>query len=183
LAYLENEDLQDYLHDMRIVQGYADTNRQTIARIILKHLGFYSLTSFTTIHNYIDIKHNILRKGAVSAYKGENIIIPMNMKEGSLLCVGKGNLDWLYSAPHGAGRIMSRSQAQKVLNLEEYKTSMEGVYSTSVCQETIDESPMVYKSMETIMQEIKDTVDIKKVIKPLYNFKAKESERPFKQNK
>lgn len=173
LAYIEGEDLKGYIHDMKLCQEYAELNRKTILGIICdKMWGTILVDYFSTIHNYIDISNKIIRKGAISANKGEKVIIPMNMRDGSLICIGKGNKDWLCSAPHGAGRIMSRMQAKESLNLEDFKSSMNGIYTTSVCENTIDEAPMVYKPIEHIMDDIKDTVEIIKVIKPIYNFKA-----------
>lgn len=183
LAYLESKDLEDYLNDMRLCQGYASCNRRAIAIRILDFLGLSNLLSdfleghdksFTTIHNYIDLPHKILRKGAVSALNGEKLIIPINMRDGSLICVGKGNLDWLYSAPHGAGRLMSRKKAKESLKEEDFIEAMKGIYTTTATKDTIDEAPMVYKPMEEIMECIKDTVDVIDIIKPIYNFKAAE---------
>jgi RNA-splicing ligase RtcB len=174
LAYVEGALLDDYLHDMVIVQRYAKLNRQAIIRDIVKEMKFKAAESFTTIHNYIDLDSMILRKGAISARAGERVLIPINMRDGSLICVGKGNADWNYSAPHGAGRLMSRSAAKASITLTQFKQSMQGVFSTTVSQSTIDESPMAYKPMEEIMQNIGDTVEITAVIKPLYNFKAAE---------
>jgi len=172
LAYVEGNDFDDYIHDMKIIQNYAHENRKMIADIIREHMGFTYTDHFETLHNYIDIDNMILRKGAVSAQKGEKLIIPMNMRDGSLICIGKGNEDWNYSAPHGAGRLMSRSKAKENIRIDEFKESMNGIYSTSVCDSTIDESPMAYKPMGEIIECIKDTVDIMKIIKPVYNFKA-----------
>ena len=172
LAYLEGQAMQDYLHDMKLVQEHAKINRETIAKQILKYAKLTAVESFDTIHNYIDIDNKILRKGAISAQTGERVIIPMNMRDGSLICLGKGNPDWNYSAPHGAGIIISRSKAKESISMEDYKESMNGIYTTCVSKDTIDESPMVYKSMQEIMDNIKDTVDIVSVIKPIYNFKA-----------
>ena len=157
---------------MDIVQRYADANRKAISDIILKELNVRPLDSFTTVHNYIDIKSMILRKGAVSAQYGEKLIIPMNMRDGSLICIGKGNPDWNYSAPHGAGRLMSRSKAKEQISIDEFEKSMEGVFTTSVLPSTIDESPMAYKSMDEIIRCIDPTVEIIEIIKPVYNFKA-----------
>lgn len=173
LAYIEGEDLEGYLHDMRLCQEYAVLNRNTMADIILQQMEMKDLGRFTTIHNYIDIESKIIRKGAIAAPKDEMVIIPMNMRDGSLICIGKGNEDWLCSAPHGAGRIMSRKQATESLKLEDFKKSMEGIYTTTADIDTIDEAPMVYKSASAIMEDIKDTVEIVNVIKPIYNFKAK----------
>lgn len=180
LAYIEGEDAEKYLYDMQLCQMYANTNRYTMSRIICDAMGWMhmNIANFTTIHNYIDIKHRILRKGAVRALNGEQLIIPMNMRDGSLICRGRGNIDWLYSAPHGAGRLMSRKQALQTVSLDEFRRSMEGIYSTSVCAETIDESPMAYKPMQEIVSQIADTVDVVDVIKPIYNFKAKTPEKP-----
>lgn len=180
LAYLEGVDVNHYWYDMRISQWYADKNRETIAEIICKKMELNVSDQFTTRHNYIDYSHNILRKGAVSALCGEKLLIPMNMRDGSLLCVGKGNLDWLYSAPHGAGRLMSRKRAKETLDMKDYEQSMEGIYTTSVCAETIDEAPMVYKPMEEIIKYIEPTVEIVGILKPLYNFKAKTPDDTFK---
>lgn len=175
LAYLEGQAMQDYLHDMKLAQEHAKINRKTIAKQILKYAKLTEVESFDTIHNYIDIDNMILRKGSISAQAGEKVIIPMNMRDGSLICIGKGNSDWNYSAPHGAGRILSRSKAKDIISMSEYRDSMKGIYTTSVNKSTIDESPMVYKSIEKIMENIKDTVEIIDVIKPIYNFKAGEN--------
>lgn len=172
LAYLTAADLEDYLNDMAIVQKFATVNRETMAEIILKEAGLQEVERFETIHNYIDFKRMILRKGAVSAEKGEVLLIPINMRDGSLLCVGKGNEDWNYSAPHGAGRLMSRSKAKQQIRIEEFKSSMTDVYSTSVGFATIDEAPQAYKSIDEIRNAITDTVEVVDVLKPLYNFKA-----------
>lgn len=172
LAYLEGENLRDYLHDINITQQYATENRRAIANEIIKYMDLDIEESFTTIHNYIDIKNNILRKGAISAQLGEKVIIPINMADGSLICVGKGNSEWNSSAPHGAGRIMSRGQSKENISIDEFKNRMKGIWSSSVCESTIDESPMAYKPMEEIVQNIKNTVDIIDTIKPVYNYKA-----------
>lgn len=172
LAYVEDHLFDDYIHDMALTQAYAKLNRSTIARIIIDKMKLHTVEQFDTIHNYIDIDNMILRKGSISAAKDEKVIIPMNMRDGSLICLGKGNPEWNYSAPHGAGRIMSRSQAKENVDFEEFKESMNGIYSTSVVESTIDESPMVYKPIEEIMENVRDTVEIIDVIKPIYNFKA-----------
>lgn len=172
LCYISGTDFDDYIHDMNLAQKYAAKNRQTMAEIIVGVMGFHIVDQFDTIHNYIDIDNKILRKGSISAQSNEKIIIPMNMRDGSLICIGKGNPDWNYSAPHGAGRIMSRSQAKELVDFDEFKESMNGIYSTSVVESTIDEAPMVYKPMDEIIENIKDTVEIIDVIKPIYNFKA-----------
>lgn len=173
LAYLEGESFMDYLHDMEIAQMYARINRETIAEIIFEKMGWSFADTFHTVHNYIDTISMILRKGTVEAGMYDRLIIPMNMRDGSLLCKGLGNYDWLYSAPHGAGRLMSRKQAFDTLKMDDFTKSMSDVYSTSVCQETIDESPMAYKPMQEIIDAVGDTVEILDVIKPIYNFKAK----------
>ena len=158
---------------MAIVQGYASVNREAMADIILKNMGLRAIDKFETVHNYVDIKNGIVRKGAVKADTGEMLIIPINMRDGSLICVGKGNEDWLCSAPHGAGRLLSRSRAKELLDMEDFKASMEGIYTTSICKSTIDEAPMAYKPMDEIIECIEPTVDIIDIIKPIYNFKAK----------
>jgi len=172
LAYLTGLDLADYLHDMIIIQNYAVINRRTIADIILNNMGWLEDDSFETIHNYIDFKRNILRKGAVSAENGEMLLIPINMRDGSLICVGKGNEDWNFSAPHGAGRLLSRSKAKDKLDLKEFKKQMKGIYTTSVGRNTLDEAPNAYKSIDEIKENITDTVQIVDTIKPVYNYKA-----------
>jgi RNA-splicing ligase RtcB len=172
LCFLTGKWRDKYLHDMDICQEYANINRETIANIILCG-NFNKYYSFHTIHNYINFKDNIIRKGAIEANNGQKVIIPMNMRDGSLLCIGKGNPDWNNSAPHGAGRIMSRRRAKELITLDEFTDSMQGIYTSSVCQSTIDEAPMVYKPIQEIIDNIKDTVEILDVIKPIYNFKAK----------
>lgn len=180
LAYLTGQDFDDYIHDMQLTQQHAAINRKCIADTIITKMDLHPVSKdccydencFDTIHNYIDCDNMILRKGSVSAELGEWLIIPMNMRDGSLICIGKGNPDWNYSAPHGAGRIMSRSQAKDRVNLDDFEESMKGIYSTSVCASTIDESPFVYKPMQEIIDNIKDTVEIIDIIKPIYNFKA-----------
>ncbi len=174
LAFLEGPLFSDYLHDMSIVQKYADLNRQAIVREILGALKVKPVDSFTTIHNYIDTKEMILRKGAIAAHNGERILIPMNMRDGSLICEGLGNPDWNFSAPHGAGRLMSRSAAKKSITLSQFKSSMQGIYSTTINKSTLDEAPFAYKPMEEIIANIKPTAKILKTLKPLYNFKAAE---------
>ena len=164
----------DYLHDMAIVQRYATLNRLAIVREIVKRMKFKVAEQFTTIHNYIDLESMILRKGAISAKAGERVLIPINMRDGSLICIGKGNPDWNYSAPHGAGRLMSRSAAKASITLTQFEKAMEGIYSSTVNKSTIDEAPFAYKPMEEIVANIGDTVDIVKTIKPMYNFKAAE---------
>lgn len=176
LAYIDGLLFEQYLHDMEIVQEYAKWNRMAIADTIVEKMGWgwKRLEEFTTIHNYIDTDDMILRKGAVSAKKDELLLIPINMRDGSLICRGKGNPDWNYSAPHGAGRLFGRMAAKELFSVDEFKEQMNGVYTTSVNAETLDECPMAYKSMGSIVNNIGDTVDILKVIKPVYNFKAGE---------
>ena len=176
LCYLEGKYREMYLHDMRICQEYACINRTAIANQIIEKyfdIKFYEFDGFETIHNYISFVDNIVRKGAISARKGERVLIPINMRDGSIIAVGKGNEDWNCSAPHGAGRIMSRNQAKKTFQLDEFVKSMKDVYSTSVVEATIDEAPFVYKPMQEIIDNIKETVEIEKIIRPIYNFKAK----------
>ncbi len=172
LAFLTGEERDFYLHDMTFAQEFAKLNRNAMMYDILQFLGVEPVETFTTIHNYIDPETHILRKGAVSAKDGDKFIIPINMRDGSLICVGKGNKDWNYSAPHGAGRLMSRSEAKKNLSVNEFKKQMEGIYTTSANASTLDESPMAYKGMENIVNNIEPTADIIEVIKPIYNFKA-----------
>lgn len=172
LAYTEGELFRKYIHDMKIIQEFAMINRQAMMDEIIKGMGLHVQEQFTTIHNYIDTDNMILRKGAVSAQKGERLLIPINMRDGSLLCTGKGNEDWNFSAPHGAGRLMSRSQAKESFTVSEYKKQMQGIYTTSVNSQTLDECPMAYKSIEDIVDNIGDTVEINDIIKPIYNFKA-----------
>ena len=174
LAYCEGELFEQYIHDMKIVQRFALLNRQAMMIDILKGLGLHAKEQFSTVHNYIDTDAMILRKGAVSAKKGEVLLIPINMRDGSLICVGKGNEEWNCSAPHGAGRLMSRSQAKASFTLSEYKKQMEGIYTTSVNRQTLDECPMAYKSIGDIVGNISDTVEIIDTIKPIYNYKAGE---------
>lgn len=173
LCYLEGKYREMYLHDMRICQEYASLNRCYIARTILLNMGMQIYQKhFETIHNYISFEDNIVRKGAISAKKGEKVLIPINMRDGSIIAIGKGNEDWNNSAPHGAGRIMSRMKAKETFKLDDFKESMKGIYTTSVVEETIDEAPFVYKPMQEIIDNIQDTVEIQKIIKPIYNFKA-----------
>ena len=172
LAYVEGELMDAYLHDMRIAQSYADLNRKAMADVIVRGMGFHVEEQFTTVHNYIDMASGILRKGAVSARSGEKLLIPINMRDGSLICEGLGNAEWNFSAPHGAGRLMSRSAAKETFTVSEYKKQMEGIYTTSVGRGTLDECPMAYKRMEDIVDNIGPTAKILSVIKPIYNFKA-----------
>ena len=172
LCYLHGTYLDDYLHDVEICQQFAVESRERMAEIILERTGMTAHDSFHTIHNYIDTKEMILRKGAIAAHKDELVLIPINMRDGSVLARGKGNPEWNYSAPHGAGRLMSRTQDKQTLSLEEYKKTMEGIYTTSVNQATLDEAPMAYKPLDDILGVIGESVDIIEVLKPIYNFKA-----------
>lgn len=176
LAYLSGKLFEDYIHDMKIVQQYAVINRKAMMDEMLKGMKFGAAERFTTIHNYIDTQAMILRKGAVSAKAGEKLLIPINMRDGSLICVGKGNEDWNYSAPHGAGRLMSRSEAKRSFTVHEFKKQMEGIYTTSVNRDTLDESPMAYKDMTDIVENIGPTAEIVNIIRPVYNFKAGDGE-------
>lgn len=173
-SYLEGKDMEDYLHDLRIVEEFAKQSRIAMSEDIMKYMKLHELERFTTIHNTIDTAHHILRKGAISAQKGEVVLIPMNMRDGSLICVGKGNPDWNYSAPHGAGRLMSRGEAKQSFTLSSYKKEMAGIYTTSVNRSTLDECPMAYKDAKMIQKLIQDCVEIKRLLKPVYNFKAGE---------
>ena len=172
LCYVHGKYFHQYLHDMELCQTFARRNRELIAKILLGKAGLTALDSFHTIHNYIDVGEFIIRKGAIAAHKDERVLIPINMRDGSVLAVGKGNPDWNFSAPHGAGRIMSRGEAKVTLSMDDYKASMAGVYTTSVSAGTLDESPQAYKSLDDIIDVIGDTVDIIEVMKPVYNFKA-----------
>lgn len=172
LCYLYGTYFQDYLHDVEICQRFAKRNREKIAEVLLARTGMIGTEGFHTIHNYIDTEEMILRKGAIAAHSGEKVLIPINMRDGSVLAVGKGNPEWNYSAPHGAGRLMSRTKARESLNLEEYKKAMEGIYTTSVNEATLDEAPMAYKALADIIDVIKESVDVIEVMKPIYNFKA-----------
>lgn len=174
LCYLTGQYREQYLHDMTICQNFAKMNRLHIALAIMDEMGWVPLSIFETIHNYIEFETNMVRKGAISAKAGEKLLIPINMRDGCILGVGKGNEDWNCSAPHGAGRIMSRNKAREVVSLDAFKESMDGIFTTSVSSETVDEAPMVYKPMDEIVDNIKDTVDILEIIKPVYNFKASE---------
>lgn len=174
MAYVSGLLFDDYIHDMRITQHFAMLNRKAMADEIIRNMRLTVADEFTTIHNYIDTDAMILRKGAVSAREGEQLLIPINMRDGSLLCVGKGNPDWNQSAPHGAGRLMSRKKAKEKLDLGDYRDAMSGIFSTCINNETLDEAPMAYKSMDAILKHIAPTVDVVKVIKPVFNFKAEE---------
>lgn len=172
LCFLYGKYFDDYMHDVEICQQFALRNREKIAEILLERTGLVGTNGFHTIHNYIDTEEKILRKGAIAAHKGEKVLVPINMRDGSVLAVGRGNPDWNYSAPHGAGRIMSRTKAKAELDMDEYRKTMEGVYTTSVNMGTLDEAPMAYKSLEDIIDVVRDSVDIIDIMKPIYNFKA-----------
>jgi len=174
LCFLYGTYLEDYLHDVEICQAFARRNREVMAEIILDMTGMTGTDGFHTIHNYIDTDEMILRKGAIAAHEGEKVLIPINMRDGSVLAFGKGNAEWNCSAPHGAGRIMSRTRAKADLDMDEYRRSMEGIYTTSVNASTLDEAPMAYKSLEDIIDVIRESVDVIDIMKPIYNFKAAE---------
>ncbi len=183
LCWLYGTFLEDYLHDVEVCQQFAKRSREKMAEILLERTGMTGVDSFHTIHNYIDTGEMILRKGAIAAHAGEKVLIPINMRDGSVVAVGKGNPEWNYSAPHGAGRIMSRSKAKELIDLETYKASMEGIYTTSVNEQTIDEAPMAYKSLGDIIDVIRESVDVVDIMKPVYNFKAADDEPLWKKNK
>ena len=183
LCFVYGTYLEDYLHDVEICQAFARRSRELMAEILLDRTGMIGTDGFHTIHNYIDTEERILRKGAIAAHKDEKVLIPINMRDGSVLAVGKGNPEWNYSAPHGAGRIMSRTKAKETLDLEEYRKTMEGIYTTSISERTLDEAPMAYKSLEDIIDVIRDSVDVIDVMKPVYNFKADDENLPWKKKK
>lgn len=172
LCYLCGNYLEDYLHDVEICQTFAARSRELMAEILLAKTGLTGTDGFHTVHNYIDTNERILRKGAIAAHKGEKVLIPINMRDGSVLAIGKGNPDWNYSAPHGAGRLLSRTAAKEQLDMQTYRQAMQGIYTTSVNEKTLDEAPMAYKSLEDIMDTIQESVDVLDVMKPIYNFKA-----------
>ena len=172
LCHLYGTYFEDYLHDVELCQRFARRNRELIATILMDRAGITGCDAFHTIHNYIDTKEMILRKGAIAAHDGERVLIPINMRDGSVLAVGKGNPEWNYSAPHGAGRLMSRTKARNSLNLEDYQKTMEGIYTTSVNAATLDEAPMAYKSLNDIIDVICESVEVIDIMKPIYNFKA-----------
>ena len=172
LCFVYGTYLEDYLHDVEICQRFARRSRERMAEIILERLGITAVDAFHTIHNYIDTEEMILRKGAIAAHAGEKVLIPINMRDGSVLAIGKGNEDWNFSAPLGAGRIMSRTAARERLDMDEYRREMAGVYTTSVSEATLDEAPMAYKSLKDIIDVIRESVDVIEVLKPIYNFKA-----------
>lgn len=172
--HLEGELLDDYLNDVRIAQIFSSWSRQVMLEALVQEFNFEVKDSFESMHNYVDIEHGIVRKGATSAQAGERLIIPINMKDGSIFARGKGNSDWNFSAPHGAGRLMSRTQARARLRLEDFEATMTDVYTTSISVDTLDEAPSVYKDMAEIIENIRDTVTIETIVKPVYNFKASE---------
>ncbi len=174
LAYVTGSLFDDYIYDMKIIQHFAHLNRLAMVDVIMENLNLTEIERFTTIHNYIDTENMILRKGAVAAHKGQKLLIPINMRDGALICTGKGNSDWNNSAPHGAGRLMSRKKAFENLSIDSYRRQMSGIFTTSVNRATLDESPMAYKPMDEIIANITPTADIYKQIKPVYNFKAAE---------
>ncbi len=171
-SWLEGEALEGYLHDMNIAVRYATRSRELMGETILNALGLHAVESFATMHNYIDTRHGVLRKGAVSAQAGEKLIIPINMRDGSLICTGKGNEEWNCTAPHGAGRMMTRSQAKQEITIEAYRAAMEGIWSSSVSESTLDESPMAYRGIDEILDVIEDTAEVTQLLTPIYNFKA-----------
>ena len=183
ICWLYGTFLEDYLHDVEICQRFAKRSRELMAEIILERTGMTAIEGFHTVHNYIDTGEMILRKGAIAAHKGEKVLIPINMRDGVVLATGRGNSEWNYSAPHGAGRLMSRAKAKETLNMDTYVEAMKGIYTTSVNEQTIDEAPMAYKSLEDIIDVIKDSVDIIDIMKPVYNFKASEDDVPWKKKK
>lgn len=174
MAYVSGKLFDDYIHDMKITQEFAMLNRKAMAQTIIKQMKLKTVDEFTTVHNYIDTEAMILRKGAVAARKGQQILIPINMRDGSLICMGKGNDDWNQSAPHGAGRLMSRKEARNFIPVKAYKESMQGIFTTCVSKNTVDEAPMAYKSMDDILKHIEPTAEVVKIIKPVFNFKAEE---------
>lgn len=179
LCWLYSGFLEDYLHDVAICQEFARRSREKMAEILLARTGMTGTDAFHTVHNYIDVDEMILRKGAIAAHKGEKVLIPINMRDGSVLAVGRGNPEWNFSAPHGAGRVMSRKKAHESLSMEEYQTAMEGIYTTSVNETTLDEAPMAYKRLEDIIGVIEESVDVIDIIKPVYNFKASDDTPPW----
>ena len=172
LCFLYGEYMADYLHDVALCQRFACRSREKMAEIILERTGMEGKSAFHTIHNYISMDEMILRKGAIAAHEGELVLIPINMRDGSVLARGKGNAEWNFSAPHGAGRLMSRTQARETLDMEAYRKTMAGIYTTSVNEHTIDEAPMAYKSLEDMIDVIRESVDVIEILKPIYNFKA-----------
>lgn len=183
ICWLYGPFLEDYLNDVEICQKFAKRSREIMAETIIERTGISAGEGFHTIHNYIDTDEMILRKGSIAAHKGEKVLIPINMRDGSVIAVGKGNPEWNYSAPHGAGRLMSRAKAKEALDMDTYRKSMEGIYTTSVNEKTLDEAPMAYKSLEDIIDVIRESVDILDIMKPVFNFKASDDEAPWKKKK
>ncbi len=183
ICWLYGSFLEDYLHDVEICQRFAKRNRERMAEIILERTGMTGTDAFHTIHNYIDTQEMILRKGAIAAHAGEKVLIPINMRDGSVIAVGRGNSEWNYSAPHGAGRIMSRSKAKETLDMNAYRAAMQGIYTTSVNEKTLDEAPMAYKSLDDIIDVIQESVDVIDIMKPVYNFKASDDAVPWKKRR
>ncbi|MBQ6550454.1 MAG: RtcB family protein [Lachnospiraceae bacterium] len=183
LCWLYGSFLEDYLHDVEICQRFARRSREKMAEILLARTGMTGTEAFHTIHNYIDTEEMILRKGAIAAHAGEKVLIPINMRNGSVIAIGKGNPEWNFSAPHGAGRIMSKTKAKEAIDLAAYKAAMEGIYTTSVNESTLDEAPMAYKSLDDIIDVIRDSVDIIDIMKPVYNFKAGDEDLPWQKKK
>ena len=180
LCWLYGTYLADYLHDVAICQNFARRSREKMAEILLQRAGLTARDAFHTVHNYIDTDEMILRKGAIAAHEGERVLIPINMRDGSILAVGRGNEEWNFSAPHGAGRVMSRTRAREEIDMDAYRAAMAGIYTTSVSERTLDESPMAYKSLSDIIDVIGDAVDVIDVMKPVYNFKADDDAKPWK---
>ena len=172
MCFLYGHHLEDYLHDVKICQLFAKRSRELMAEFILDLAGLQEVSSFHTVHNYIDTEDRVLRKGAIAAHAGEKVLIPINMRDGSILAIGKGSPEWNYSAPHGAGRVLSRTDAKNCLSMDDYRKAMEGIYTTSVSENTLDEAPMAYKSIDDILSVIGESVEIIEVLKPIYNFKA-----------
>ena len=183
ICWLYGSFLEDYLHDVEICQRFAKRNRERMAEIILERTGMTGTEAFHTIHNYIDTREMILRKGAIAAHAGEKVLIPINMRDGSVIAAGRGNPEWNYSAPHGAGRLMSRSKAKETLDMNAYRAAMQGIYTTSVNEKTLDEAPMAYKSLDDIIDVIQESVDVIDIMKPVYNFKASDDAASWKKRR
>lgn len=183
ICWLYGPYLDDYLHDLEICQRFAQRNREVMAEILLERTDLTACEAFHTVHNYIDTDEMILRKGAIAAHKGEKVLIPINMRDGSIIAMGRGNPEWNYSAPHGAGRVMSRTEARKSIDMKAYKEAMAGIYTSCVNVSTLDEAPMAYKALEDIIDVVRDSVDILDILKPVYNFKASEDAAPWKKRR
>ena len=183
ICWLYGSFLEDYLHDVEICQRFAKRNRERMAEIILERTGMTGTEAFHTIHNYIDTREMILRKGAIAAHAGEKVLIPINMRDGSVIAAGRGNPEWNYSAPHGAGRLMSRSKPKETLDMNAYRAAMQGIYTTSVNEKTLDEAPMAYKSLDDIIDVIRESVDVIDIMKPVYNFKASDDAASWKKRR